>query len=337
MLAGIRCSILLFAIGLVSPVWAVSIYDVIELSGQGYGDEEVVKIIRSTRSVFDLKVEDVPRLKSLGVSETVIRAMLGATPAASSGGEASLNLTDDRDRISPADSAAANDYIEDITDSVSDRSSQPGSSGYELAVSRVLIPDRFGVELVSEEASGDHRHAYVTLTGVPVLILRDEGRYRTVVNRGEVIARNLEEATRAGEGRFEALHANGADMVVFHGAKFRDIPIVTVNDRDVHAYDVRSERRVTSDLLAAYWAALLNDYWAIAFLHRSPSRLVNLHRGDAFVVLFNLVNRMGSDEPTNLGLAVRQLPGTIQGHLERLAQSVPDDFEESSEHKGEAS
>ncbi len=34
--------------------------------------------------------------------------------------------------------------------------------------------------------------------------------------------------------------------------------------------------------------------------------------------------------------AVQQLPGTIQRHLERLARAVPEDFDTSPEHVGEA-
>ena len=57
-----------------SLAWAVSVYDVIELSRQGYSDEEIVKVIRTTRSVFKLTAEDIPRLKNLGVNEVVNRA-----------------------------------------------------------------------------------------------------------------------------------------------------------------------------------------------------------------------------------------------------------------------
>ena len=72
----IRYTISLFTVAFASLAWAVSIYDVIELSRQGYSDEEVVKIIRSTGSVFELTAEDIPRLKNLGVSDAIIRSML---------------------------------------------------------------------------------------------------------------------------------------------------------------------------------------------------------------------------------------------------------------------
>ena len=140
----------------------------------------------------------------------------------------------------------------------------------------------------------------------------DEGHFRTVENRGEAVASNLEDAVRMGEGRFKVIHANEAEVVVYHGPELREVAIVTANRHDAHAYDVRSERRVTS--------------WAITFLQQLPKRLTNLHRGDALVLLFELVYRTGFDEPVNLGLAARQLPSAILGHLERLALAVPDDL-----------
>ena len=94
---------------------------------------------------------------------------------------------------------------------------------------------------------------------------------------------------------------------------------------------------MTADRLASYWAALLNDYWAITFQHRSPSRLVNLHRGDALLLLYDLVNQTGDEDAPNLGLAVQRLPREIQRHLERLATAVPDDFDSWTGYVGDSS
>ncbi len=333
----IRYTISLFTIGFASLVWAVSIYDVIELSQQGYSDEEVLNIIRSTGSVFELTAEDIPRLKNLGVGEAVIRGMLVVELAESSERGSFLNDAGDGEQIPPADSAIANDDIEEITPATSEGLSQVDSADHEHAASPPLTPNRFSIHAVSEEAAGGHQHAYVTLSSVPILILRDEGRFQSIEDRGRAIVSNLEEAVRMGVGRFKVLQTEEADLVVYQGAYLREVPIVTVNHRDAHAYDVRSERRVTTDLLASYWAALLSDYWAITFQHRAPSLLVNLHRGDALMLLFEVVNRTGSDEPLNLGLAVQQLPRAIQSHLERLAAAVPDDFDTRPEYVGERS
>ncbi len=314
----------------VSLAWAISIYDVIELSRQGHSDDDIENIIRSTRSVFKLTAADIPRLKDLGVSEAVIRAMLASVPAESSGPELIRSETINPESFPLADSAIANQsadgYAEE--DAAPRAESQPnaGSGDRGRATVSAIAPSRFSIQAASEGAAGDHQHMYVTLRGVPILILRNEGRFRSVEDRGRAVVRNLEEAVRMGDGRFRKLHRDGTDLVVYHSAKLREVPIIWVSHSDVHAYDVRSEPRVTSDVLASYWAALLNDYWAISLQHRPPSRLVNLHRGGALKLLFEIANPTDSDEKLNLGLAVQRLPAAIQSHLERLATAVPDDF-----------
>lgn len=60
--------------------YAVSIYDVIQLSRKGYDGREILGILEATNSVFELTAEDVVRLKGLGVDEAVIEKMLALTP-----------------------------------------------------------------------------------------------------------------------------------------------------------------------------------------------------------------------------------------------------------------
>ena len=325
----------------VSLAWAVSVYDVIQLSRQGYSDEEIVNIIRATRSVFKLTAEDIPRLKNLGVNEVVIRTMLRFVPAELAGTESIASDALDREPSPLANSAIANrpsdELVEENAAATAESRSHAGSGDHGRATSSAITPEWFSIKAVSEEAAGDHQHAYVTLISVPILILRDEGRFLSIEDRGSAVVSNLQEALRMGDGRFKMLHTGEAELVVYHSADLRELPIITVSRHDVAAYDVRSERRVTADLLASYWAALLNDYWAITFQRRAPSRLVNLHRGDALTLLFEVVNRTGPDEPLNLGAAVQRLPGAIQSHLERLATTVPDDFDTWPEYVGEAS
>ena len=326
-----------------SLAWAVSIYDVIELSRKGYSDEEIVTIIETTRSVFQLNAEDIPRLKNLGVSEAVIRKMLEAVPVEQEAADMTRTGSPEAELTAPSDAHIAGSRSED----------QIGSSALTTHMRRndtesarngdptipATLRDQFSVQTMFEEAAGGHDHVYVALSSVPILVLRDEGRFQSIEDRARAVARNLDAVQRIGQGRFRTFHANGVDLVVYHSVNLREVPIVivTVNRHDAYAYDVRSERRVTTDLLASYWAALLNDYWAITFQQRAPSRLVNLHRGDALMLLFEVVNRTGSDEPLNLGLAVEQLPRAIQNHLERLAAAVPDDFDTRPEYVGEPS
>ena len=107
--------------------------------------------------------------------------------------------------------------------------------------------------------------------------------------------------------------------------------IVAVSHSDANAYDVRSERRVTTDLLAIYWSALLNDYWTIAFQRQPPERLRHLHRGEALMLLYAVVRNIPDDEEFSLIRGAKQLPRSVQTHLERLALAVPDDFDENHE------
>ena len=310
----------------VSLAWAVNIYDVIELSRQGYSDEEIVDIVRTTRSVFKLTAADIPRLKELGVSEAVIRVMLESGAADLSGAESVPRVKFDRESIPATLPAIANQpsYNDAEVNAPTLADSQPHADSDDHG--RAAALDRFYLQAVSEEAAGDHQHMYVTMRGVPMLILRDEGRFRSVEDRGTAVVQNLEEAVRMGDGGFRLLRTDDAVQVVYHSADLREVPIITLNRHDVYAYNVRSERRVTSDVLASYWAALLNDYWAISLQHRPPSRLVNLHRGAALKLLFEIVNAKGSGQQGNSELAVEQLPMEIRNHLERLATAVPDDF-----------
>ena len=59
---------------------ALTVYDVIQLSGKNYGDDDIIALFQATNSAFEIKAEDIPRLMELGVSETVIQAMLKAVP-----------------------------------------------------------------------------------------------------------------------------------------------------------------------------------------------------------------------------------------------------------------
>ncbi len=68
------------ALFLCSQAFALTIYDVLQLSGKEYSDDDIIALIQATNSAFELKAEDIPRLMELGVSETVIQTMLKAVP-----------------------------------------------------------------------------------------------------------------------------------------------------------------------------------------------------------------------------------------------------------------
>ena len=66
----------ILALTVPSMVYSLSIYDVIMLSQKDYEADDIVALIETTGSAFDLTAKDVTRLKKAGVSETVIQAML---------------------------------------------------------------------------------------------------------------------------------------------------------------------------------------------------------------------------------------------------------------------
>ncbi len=68
-----------FAINVCAQAHALTVYDVIQLSSKNYSDQDIVTLIKVTDSAFELRAEDIPHLMDLGVSETMIQAMLKAT------------------------------------------------------------------------------------------------------------------------------------------------------------------------------------------------------------------------------------------------------------------
>ncbi len=63
---------------LCESVAALSLYDIIELSRSGYGDEEIARLITVTEARFELDVDSLRTLMVAGVSEPVIGEMLQA-------------------------------------------------------------------------------------------------------------------------------------------------------------------------------------------------------------------------------------------------------------------
>lgn len=300
---------------------AVSLYDIIELSRKGFSDEEIVDVMEATESTFELTAEDIPRLRNFGISELVIRKMRETMPAEQR--ETTVILQD----VSSSGQTTNRPTLYRANDP-SDTKYVSGTIAEPLTeVNSVLpaaAPAQFFLVPVREEGAGGHTHLAVEFGGVPLLIFRDEGQYPSVNDRGREVARHLEDARRLGNGEFRPVHVNGVDSVVFSHDFNTQLSIVSVSNRDAYAYDVRSERRVSPETLAAYWSALLNDYWAIAVKRHPPNELVRLHKGDALALLFDVI---ANDGVQNLDLAVERLPYSVREHLENLAFAVPDDFE----------
>lgn len=300
----------------IAPALAVNIYDVVELSRQGYSENEIIGIIQATDSEFELTSEDIQGLKNLGISLQVIAEMMKRTGMAE-GKERRPTVDPRKSSFEPA---------------ASPTTAAPDSRSDTYAAPTASVPAPFSVSFIREDATGGHRHVAVELYGAQLLVLRDEGSYASIEDRARAIALRMDAAKRRGQGEFRAVHTRGNDTVVFRDAAgTQELPIVTVSMSDAIAYDVRSESSVTTDLLAMYWSALLSDYWTIAFDRMPPERLRHLHRGEALLLLYSVVRNMPLDTSFSLHRGVQRLPQSIQQHLDRLAYAVPYDFDEDDE------
>ena len=319
----IAAAVLLMA----KPGYALSVYDVIQLSRQGYSNQDIVKLIEVTGSAFELRAEDISRLNDLGISEPIIQAMLKATPPEHPP-ESNSAQGAGRKPAKPASSPGHHETDSDShpTSVITPQTTPKKASGFEI----------FSSESFLEEAAGGHRHQAVTLSGIRVMVLRDEGRHATVAARADTVVRRLEQARSLGAGVFRPIHMGGVDVVVFHGHDASgDVVIASVSTRDARAYQRRSGRSVHPGLLAAYWSDLLSDYWSIAILGEPPRRLIGLHEGEALRTLFGLQETSG-DGTRPFTAAVQSLSSPVRDHLLLLAGTVPRGFSVSHPHGAKA-
>ncbi len=317
-------------------VYSLSIYDVIMLSQKGYEADEIVALIETTGSAFDLTAKDVTGLKDAGVSETVIQAMLAVV----------LLEPQEIGNVSPVPPASQQRHEEGTPTPVMGKKRPRKFSQPSLMVikksQRVQSPPVTSSEgvftsmPVNEEGAGTHQHQAITLGNIKLLILRDEGAYSSVAARAASVVRRLQEARSIGNGKFKAIHAGGdVHGVVFQTQDRREIAIISVSSRDALAYQTRSGRRVNPDILADYWTDLLSDYWSIIFHATAPTRLNNLHEGEALQALSRHLTGVNNGDAGRLTEAARSLPREVQEHLELLATTVPREFGKDNNHEAE--
>lgn len=287
------------ALSLCGQAFALTVYDVIQLSDKKYSDDDIIALIQATDSAFELKAGDITRLMELGVSERVIQVMLKAVPGET--GE------------SPAETAP-------VAPSGAASSATPGSAA-------TLAGGRFAHEPFSESGVGRHHHSVVTLAGVRLLVIRDEGLFSSVAARADAIVKRLGQAASAGSGAFRPGQSPAGDSVMFYGENTQSpMLLLKVSPADAIAYQRRSGRAVTPALLAAYWSDLLSDYWSIAVSRATPARLSGLHEGEALTALLEQWQKVGEAGEKRLDDAARLLPRQTQQHLLDLATTVPHDF-----------
>lgn len=303
--------------------YALSIYDVIQLSKKNYSDQDIVSLIQATESAFTLKAEDIVRLQGMGLSEPVIQAMVTAIP--------------EETRISPPASYSA--PPPDTVNTPTHVEHTPASNIQVKAATTPVAPAKaiaggyITIEPFQETGSGHHHHNAVNLAGVRLLVIRDEGLFPSVETRATAIAKRLEQAVSMGKGSFHPGPATTSSKVMFYERNAdKPVLILNVSHSDAHAYQLRSGRTVTPALLAAYWSDLLSDYWSIAINQSAPDRLSALHEGEVLNALYEQWGKANETESIQLADAVKLLPRQQQQHLSSLAITVPHDFLISDSH-----
>ena len=339
MLANVLNRLLVVAaiLALILPriVYSLSIYDVIMLSQKGYEANDIVALIETTGSAFDLTAKDVTRLKEAGVSETVIQAMLAVV----------LLEPQENTNIPPKPTANQRSQETDTPTTVTG-SIHPRKTSQPLIVIKRSqrgqsppVTSSGGVFTsmpVYEEGAGGHHHQAIIFGNIKLLILRDEGAYSSVAARAASVVRRLHEARSIGKGIFKANHAGGGvHAVVFQTQDRREIVIISTSGRDALAYQTRSGRHVNPDILADYWSDLLSDYWSIIFQATAPTRLNNLHEGEALQALSKQLTGVKYGNADQFTEAVRSLPREVFEHLELLATTVPREYGTGNNHEAE--
>ncbi|HED14935.1 MAG TPA: hypothetical protein ENI62_15005 [Gammaproteobacteria bacterium] len=286
---------------------AMTVYDVIQLSKKSYSDQDIIALIETTGSAFELKADDIPRLVKLGVSEPVIQVMLSAVPA--------------EPPVESSPDAAPEQFATIPLDIKSDK-----------LVPRAVIDS----EPLTEPGSGRHHHQAINFSGIRLFVLRDEGGYPSVAARARMVADRLRAAS-ALDGQFRPAHVAGNDTVMFTvTGTSQTVMVISISAQDASAYQRRSGRRVTPNLLASYWSDLLTDYWSIALSGQPPDRLSMLHEGEALQELYKSLDTSIDNEADRLTGAFQSLPKQEQDHLLQLAVSVPRNFNTTDVHTGEA-
>ncbi len=293
--------ILLLAL-LPASLAAISVFDVIRLSQGQYSDGEIIRLIQTTDSRFVLSAEDTVRLRQAGVTESVIREML-SRPAPQ------------REAGSPASEAAANP-------------SRPPAAGRGSGndVRSVRRPEPLFAGSPYQERSAEPRaYAAVTLAGIEVLIVRDQAGFSSPLARARAVADTLNSLTSPASGRFAVRAAGGVSKVTFEGSDRAAIDVVTVTPADVAAYRAASRQQVSAGALASFWAALLNDYWAIGVAGKPPRYLVDSREGQALERLSLAVRPpAGPRDAAAVRAALDSLGPADRELLRRLPEAVPE-------------
>ena len=308
--------------------WAISAYDVIQLSQAGYSDKQIIELITITGAQFRLDAKSLISLKEAGVRETVIQVMIEANaPRTPSSLESEPNVeTSEAHGTDPEHGYTPGPY--EVSGASSSMPPLPPSIATEGSFSSYPFQETSGGH------GGSHQHYALAVSGLPIFILRSEARYPRIFDRAREAAELLNQIV--GEqpaGVF--LASSEPNPAVWYRTTDSESPLLllTVGGGDVIAYQRRSLGIISKDRLAAYWAALLNDYTQLFVFGRAPRDLAALHLGKTLSLIHEKFasptkgeGKASLGEPTTMLQVLDHLTGEDKEHLLELATRVPAEF-----------
>ncbi len=328
-------SLIILLLAVPEVIWAISLFDVIRMAQAGYSDRDIIKLIDVTQARFQVDAEAIVSLKEAGVSEKVIQALIEVSPPAHQPTQTPPSHRDSR--AGDTSRAPGPDLSRGHKTETAD-AGQPRPSG-----PAPLFPEGpFSAYPFVESRLGhaySHHHYALAVRDLPILILRSEAGYPTIADRAKEITTLLNQMIyEQPDGYFFASSEPTASVWYRSGTSDQALPIVTVERGDVIAYQRRSLGVVSSDRLAAYWSALLNDFTQLLVFRREPSHLMKLHLGEPLSRIYDEIhsptaveNQSSIDEATMMLKVFDHLTGEDKEHLLELATRVPVEFQENRE------
>ncbi len=309
---------------------AISLGDIVRMSDAGYTDQAIIDLIEVTESRFILDPETLVKLKEEGVSEAVMEALIDASDPAREPLVPESRSSPDRPAADQAEQEHG--HARPIKPSRAgvprislSEQTQPGSCGFST----------FPFEETTSGHGSSHQHYALTINEVPILILRSEAGFPKIAERAWIVANILNQNVHSVDGSFVAEHSPEPTVWYRGGSSSEPVLVLNVSRSDVIAYQRRSVGQVSADRLAAYWAALLDDYTRLFLFGHPPRQLVGLHLGETLGHIYENVNSLAS-EPGDTGSPadLHRLLGLIdhlstddKEHLIELSSRVPIEFE----------
>lgn len=326
---------------IVAPAaFAVSLYDIIQLAKKGYRDNQIISIIETTDSRFQVDADTVLTLKREGLSEKVIQAIV-----ARSDGPPDTSRDTVREEQPPRDAqpSSRDDGWRTRGDRAPAAQAEPPHQHDEADAdddhavpSKATVPaghahpatsaTSFSYFPFEENGAGHHQHIALALGDVPIIVLRSEGGYASIAQRAHAAADALNRAVSEGL----ALTSSN-DGVIARASSGEAIPILRVERGDVVSLQRRSAGVTAPARIASYWAALLGDYVDLA-AGREPTHLASSGIGSIRSLYRELAaapasnDRATAEASTSLAAAVDRMSPEDRQALIDLAGQIPARF-----------